>query len=110
WRFFDRRSREITQWWNLDTLAGIEPPDQRQQFRDTEGAVDVQNPLLGGRGAARVYGPQKGLQPEDFAHAEKCLRRLAGAVQKITGVDFGIRPGSGAAGGLGFGLQAFLGA
>ena len=43
-------------------------------------AVDVQNPLLGPQGATRVYGPQKGLCPADFRHAECCLRRLAKVV------------------------------
>jgi glycerate kinase len=72
-------------------------------------AVDVRNPLLGARGATRVYGPQKGLPPRDFAHAEGCLRRLAQVVNQILGQDLAAVPGAGAAGGLGFGLLAFAG-
>ena len=73
-------------------------------------AVDVQNPLLGARGASRVYGPQKGLRPRDFAHAESCLKRLALIVKRDLKQDLARVSGTGAAGGLGFGLAAFLGA
>jgi glycerate kinase len=67
-------------------------------------AVDVLNPLLGPNGASRIYGPQKGLRDEDMAKAEACLQRLA----KIIGQDIAVEPGAGAAGGLGFGLRAFM--
>ncbi|MBE0539973.1 MAG: glycerate kinase [Verrucomicrobia bacterium] len=73
-------------------------------------AVDVQNRLLGARGATRVYGPQKGIRPADFDLAERCLRRLARVVKQLFGEDFAAVPGAGAAGGLGFGLLTFLGA
>jgi glycerate kinase len=73
-------------------------------------AVDVQNRLLGAHGATRVYGPQKGLRWEDFANAECCLHRLADVVSCQLGQDYARRPGAGAAGGLGFGLAAFLAA
>ena len=73
-------------------------------------AVDVRNPLLGPRGATRIYGPQKGLRPQDFAAAERCLRRLAQVIKTDLGADLAGMPGTGAAGGLGFGLLAFAGA
>lgn len=73
-------------------------------------AVDVQNRLLGARGATRIYGPQKGIRPADFDLAERCLRRLARVVKQQFGKDFAAIPGAGAAGGLGFGLLTFLGA
>jgi glycerate kinase len=73
-------------------------------------AVDVNNPLLGRRGAARIYGPQKGIRPQDLLSAEHCLRRLAQVVERQSGLDFAKRPGAGAAGGLGFGLAAFANA
>jgi len=72
-------------------------------------ATDVENPLLGPQGATRIYGPQKGLTPKDFPVAEKNLRRLAQVVERQLGFSSST-PGSGAAGGLGFGLMAFLGA
>src|SRR5204863_1835533 len=88
----------------------IRAPRRRRWFKELAVAVDVQNPLLGPRGATRVYGPQKGLRRNDFALAERCLRRLARTYKNQFGRDFAREPGAGAAGGLGFGLLAFLGA
>jgi glycerate kinase len=73
-------------------------------------ATDVRNQLLGPHGASRVYGPQKGLRSQDQPVAEAALRRLAAVVRETTGIDHASRPGAGAAGGLGFGLMAFLSA
>jgi len=70
-------------------------------------ACDVDNPLLGPRGATRVYGPQKGVR--DFAWFEQRLEHLAALARRDLGVDPRDVPGAGAAGGLGFGLMAFLG-
>jgi glycerate kinase len=70
-------------------------------------ACDVDNPLLGPRGATRVYGPQKGVR--DFGWFEQRLEHLADLVRRDLGVDPREIPGAGAAGGLGFGLMAFLG-
>ncbi len=72
-------------------------------------ASDVDNPLLGPIGAARVYAPQKGASPKAIEILETGLRRLAELVA-ATGSDVSTLPGAGAAGGLGFGLAAFLGA
>jgi len=70
-------------------------------------ACDVRNPLLGLRGATRVYGPQKGLRPEDADMLESGHRHVTTLVKKHLGVDYAETPGAGAAGGLGFGLLAF---
>jgi glycerate kinase len=70
-------------------------------------ACDVDNPLLGPRGATRVYGPQKGVR--DFGWFERRLEHLADLARRDLGVDPRDVPGAGAAGGLGFGLMAFLG-
>ena len=70
-------------------------------------ACDVDNPLLGPRGATRVYGPQKGVR--DFAWFEQRLEHLADLTRRDLGGDPRDIPGAGAAGGLGFGLMAFLG-
>jgi len=63
-------------------------------------ACDVRNPLLGPRGAARVYGPQKGAEP---AAAEELERRLAAMRELAPFVEL---PGAGAAGGLGAAFAA----
>jgi glycerate 2-kinase len=109
WEFLDAKQKPILQWTELHRLAELCPPRPRRFGRITV-AVDVRNPLLGARGATRVYGPQKGLRIEDFPQAEQCLRRLATVAHRHFGHDFAKLPGAGAAGGLGFGLLAFLGA
>jgi glycerate kinase len=71
-------------------------------------ACDVVNPLLGPRGATRIYGPQKGLRGEEEALVlEAGLKRLADAAAETFGRDDRDTPGAGAAGGLGFGLLTF---
>jgi glycerate kinase len=116
WEFWDRTDARIQQWTELHRLARISQPPRKRWFKELIVAVDVQNPLLGPRGATRIYGPQKGLRSEDFSMAEKCLRRLALVFQRSKsrvpkpGKNFPRIPGAGAAGGLGFGLMAFAGA
>jgi glycerate kinase len=73
-------------------------------------ACDVTNPLLGERGATRVYGPQKGTRPEQADEMETSLRRLAELTDAHFGTDFTETPGAGAAGGLGYGLMTFCNA
>ncbi len=75
-----------------------------------EAVCDVDNPLTGHRGASAVFGPQKGATPEDVKYLDAGLTNLAGQVKKHLGKDLAELPGAGAAGGLGFGLAAFVGA
>jgi glycerate kinase len=70
----------------------------------------VTNPLLGPSGAAAVYAPQKGADPATVARLEEIGRRHADAVEAARGIVLRNRPGTGAAGGLGFGLAAYLNA
>src|SRR5437762_1760027 len=72
--------------------------------------LDVANPLLGGTGATRTFGPQKGATSEQLEILERALTRLADTVTRELGCDFRNKPGAGAAGGLGFGLMSFCGA
>jgi glycerate kinase len=109
WRFFDGDAHEILEWPDLHRLARVERGAFDSRAKLTV-AVDVANPLLGVGGCSRVYGPQKGLRPRDFAGAEKSLRRLATLLKQQHGLDFASVPGAGAAGGLGFGFCAFAGA
>jgi glycerate kinase len=110
WEFLDRNGAPLTKWTAIPALAAFRQPRRRRWFEDLVVAVDVANPLLGARGATRIYGPQKGLRPQDFAVAEKCLGRLARVIERELGRDLARVPGAGAAGGLGFGLLAFAGA
>ncbi len=73
-------------------------------------ACDVDNPLTGSRGAAAVYGPQKGATADDVERLDAALSRWADLVAAETGADHRGDPGTGAAGGVGFGLVAVAGA
>jgi glycerate kinase len=88
-------------------LSGLDP---RLHAVRVEVICDVNNPLLGERGAARVYGPQKGADPEQVQALERGLAHLAAVIEADLGLDVRDLPGAGAAGGLGAGLKAFLGA
>jgi glycerate kinase len=110
WEFLDAKDQPIRCWTGLASLAHLCPPKHRRLIADLRVAVDVQNVLLGPKGATRVYGPQKGLKSKDFHLAESCLRRLATVVRKDLKLNHARLPGAGAAGGLGFGLASFFGA
>jgi glycerate kinase len=73
-------------------------------------ACDVDNPLLGARGAAEVFGPQKGAGRDDVAALEDGLARFAAVLLDATGQDVRDLAGAGASGGLPAGLSAVLGA
>jgi glycerate kinase len=110
WRFLDEHQQPIEQWRQLNSLKRICAPVPQKDLPELLVAVDVQNPLLGTTGASRIYGPQKGLRPDDFAHAETCLNQLAEVVKRDLHLDAAAEPGAGAAGGLGFGLRCFFNA
>lgn len=85
------------------------------RLRDLSGvefrlASDVNNPLLGPSGAAAVYGPQKGASPGDVKLLEAGLARWADVAEETRGAAARDAPGAGAAGGIGFAAQLFLGA
>ncbi len=69
---------------------------------------DVDNPLLGARGATRVFGPQKGASPARVEELEQGMARYAQALSRTFGNFDPMAPGMGAAGGLGAATQAFL--
>ncbi len=94
---------------NLEGFASILAPDMAT-FPRVVAACDVNNPLLGERGATRVYGPQKGVTPEMIGPLERGLEHLADLVGRDLRHDYRRAPGSGAAGGLGFGLMSFCNA
>jgi glycerate kinase len=107
WKFLDAHGKEIRELpTRLLDVVEIRPPDKPTVLSVTA-ACDVSNPLLGERGCVRTYGPQKGIDSKDFAAFEARLKHLVGLTQK-PGLEN--HPGSGAAGGLGFGLMAFAGA
>jgi len=89
--------------WPAPTLSLAEL-DPRLAGVDLRIACDVTNPLLGPRGAAATYGPQKGASPPQVAELDARLARYADAMLDATGRDERETPGAGAAGGTAFGL------
>ncbi len=90
----------------MDT-SGLDP---RVTAAEIDVACNWTNVLTGPDGVARVYGPQKGASEETVARLEGALERYADVIERSLGVDVREAPGSGASGGLGAGLSAFLGA
>ena len=70
-------------------------------------ACDVNNPLFGDNGAARIFGAQKGATGEQVQALDAALHQLASRMGKL---EIAQKPGAGAAGGMGFGMMAFFGA
>jgi len=71
-------------------------------------ACDVNNPLIGAHGASAVFGPQKGATPAMVAKLDENLAHFARLVLRDLGKDIATVPGTGAAGGMGAALLAFL--
>lgn len=69
-------------------------------------ASDVENPLLGPEGAAAVFGPQKGADPDTVGLLEEANAKWAQVLSGLVGRDISGEPGAGAAGGLGAALLA----
>ncbi|HKN55246.1 MAG TPA: glycerate kinase [Amycolatopsis sp.] len=84
-------------------LSGMDVALKAVEF---ELASDVDNPLCGPRGAAHVYGPQKGASDDEVEVLDDALRHWAA----LAGPEYADRPGAGAAGGVGFAAMAVLGA
>jgi glycerate kinase len=108
-RFWDPRKQLISKVADLRDLERIEEPPGLTGFpvsAQITAAVDVRNPLLGARGATRVFGPQKGATPEHIAILEAALTRLA----QVHGDPASELASAGAAGGLAFAMVAFCSA
>jgi glycerate kinase len=85
-------------------LTGLDP---RLSETEITVACDVDNPLCGKRGAAAVFGPQKGATPEMVMELDAALNHFACCAREVTGRDVAELAGAGAAGGLGAGLLFF---
>jgi len=73
-------------------------------------ACDVENPLIGPKGSAAVFGPQKGATPEMVKKLDRALARLSELIRTLTGEDVAAIPGAGAAGGIAGSFKGLLGA
>ncbi len=116
WKFLDGRGAEVPLGGGgLAKLAKIVTPGPDWVLRGKNGErvgvevmCDVDNPLCGEHGAARVYGPQKGATPPMVETLDAGLRNLAALVRQQLGREIESLPGAGAAGGLAAGAVAFM--
>jgi glycerate kinase len=97
---------------SLEKIASIDKhnADPRLALVSVVVACDVTNPLFGKEGAAFVYGPQKGADPEMVTRLDAGLENLSQVATRAFGRDVSLVPGAGAAGGLGAGCMWFLNA
>lgn len=111
WRFLAKDGRDVPEGGGgLAAIARLVPPQRAPRLPPVTALCDVRNPLCGPAGAARVFGPQKGATAATLPLLEEGLENLARLVQRDLGLDVTALPGGGAAGGMGAGVVAFLGA
>ncbi len=109
-RFYDRAGKEIRRvGGQLSEIATIDRSQLDTRLHNTTLTIasDVTNPLLGNEGSVHVFGRQKGVRTEQLAAFESGMAYYARLVEQEMQVDYANHPGSGAAGGFGFGLLAF---
>lgn len=96
---------------NLAKIARIDMRGLPAALADVEIATmcDIDNPLCGENGAAYVFAPQKGANPDMTAYLDGQLRAAAEVIRTSLGIDVSEMPGAGAAGGMGGGMAAFFG-
>lgn len=112
-RFLDADGQQLIG--NAKNLKAIDQIDLEKLLIDPKAIEviilsDVTNPLCGDNGAAKIFGPQKGATPAQIEMLDQSLQHYATKLQEVFNHDFASIPGSGAAGGLGAGLMAFLNA
>lgn len=112
-RFLDRSGDNIPEGGgSLDLLHEIDVKGLDKRLLNVEFVVacDVTNPLTGDKGASRVFGPQKGATENMVVKLDENLKHYAETIKKQLNKDVAQLPGTGAAGGLGYGLIVFCNA
>ena len=113
WRFLDEEGEPVPAGGGyLERIARIDGSSADGRLREARFRVacDVDNPFYGPEGAAAVFAPQKGADPHQVEALDRGMRHFASLVREYAGVDLQAVPGSGAAGGVGGALYAFLAA
>jgi glycerate kinase len=95
---------------NLIKIAQLQNEDWAARLADIDliVAADVVNPLLGKKGATLMYGPQKGADSRDLVLLEKGMQHWAQVISSHSGIDVGVLPGGGAAGGTAAGMAGLF--
>lgn len=112
-RFFNKDGHEfVPVGENLADVCHIDKSGLLPSLLNAEiiAMCDIDNPLYGENGAAHIFAPQKGANSEMVKYLDNQLRAVSDIVVRELGVDVSSLPGAGAAGGMGGGMVAFLGA
>ena len=107
-RFYDSFGHELSgRGKDLGKLTKIEAPSDLEDLKKIKFTVacDVRNPLLGDKGCARIFAPQKGADPQMVFELEEGMTNYAIQIEKFSGKNLKDTQGAGAAGGLGFALM-----
>ncbi len=110
WKFSDENGRDFVP--TGETMAFVKKITAPETAINVPviAACDVENPLYGENGAAYVFAPQKGADKDMVIRLDIALRHIADAIQSELNIDVSSMKGAGAAGGMGAGAVAFLGA
>ncbi|MGM0603050.1 MAG: glycerate kinase [Bacillota bacterium] len=111
--FYDKNGKEIEFGGkNLSKIKKIDLSNLKENLKGVKivTACDVDNPFYGENGAAYVYGPQKGADEKMIEILDRNMKKFAAVIKSELGFDIQKISGSGAAGGLGGGMAAFLNA
>lgn len=111
--FYNRQGEEfVPTGLTLEQIHRIDVSQARERLEGVTITVmcDVDNPLYGPRGAAYIFAPQKGADQDMVEQLDQGLRKLDKAIQMSLNCSVADLPGAGAAGGMGGGCVAFLGA
>ena len=94
----------------LDRIDAIDVTGARALLEGVQITVmcDIDNPMHGKTGAAYIFGPQKGADPEMVEYLDRQLKAFDQAIRRSLGMDVSDVPGSGAAGAFGAGMLAFF--
>ena len=112
WQFLDKNGQSLSPIGeNLIKIKKVlSPVSNHQSTVSIYVACDVTNPLFGENGASYIYGPQKGADEQAVKELDEGLKNISMIFERDFGKNYSLISGTGAAGGLGFGLIAFLNA
>ena len=111
-KFTDKDGKEfVPVGGTLDQIAGIDVSAAKALLEGVEltAMCDIDNPMYGERGAAYIFGPQKGADDEMVKFLDGQLRAMDAAIIRCLDLHVADLPGAGAAGAFGAGLRGFPG-
>ncbi len=111
-RFYNKEGKEFVP--TGGTLKDVERIDVSEAQKRFKGITittmcDINNPMYGEKGAAYVFGPQKGANSQMVRVLDDGLKHISDVISRDVKIDVSQIPGGGAAGAMGAGMVAFFG-